>query len=149
MAEYLYNELQNVLLNAPAIFNNSISCNKGYIYHQNDTGIFILRGITSNCFARYKVIFGGNIAIPEGGTVVPISMALTENGEIKSASMATTNPAAVQEYNNITCSGIVDVPKGCCFTIAVRAVTPEVDTAITPAPTIELRNANLVIDRIA
>lgn len=149
MAEYLENAVQLVSLNNAAIFNSSIPCNRGYIYHEDGTGILILRGITSNCFARYQVVFNGNIAIPEGGTVAPISVAISVNGETRNTSIATITPAAVQEYGNVTSTAIITVPKGCCFSVAVRAVTPETDTAVTPAPTIELRNANLVINRIA
>lgn len=149
MAEYLENAVQLVTLNNAAVFNSSIPCNRGYIYFENGTGIFVLRGITSNCFARYQAVFNGNIAIPEGGTVSPISVAISVNGETRNTSIATVTPAAVQEYNNVTSTAIITVPKGCCFSVAVRAVAPETDTAVTPAPTIELRNANLVINRIA
>lgn len=150
MAEYLANAQQLVPLNAAAVFTASIPCNRGYVYHEDGTGVFTLRGITSNCFARYQVTFNGNIAIPEGGTAgVPIAMGITLNGEVRQTSIATVTPAEVQEYNNITSTAIITVPRGCCFSVAVRAVTPEVDEAITPAPTLELRNANLVITRIA
>ena len=60
MAEYLANAVQNVALNSPVLFTASIPCTKGYVYHEDETGIFILRGITNNCFARYKVTFNGN-----------------------------------------------------------------------------------------
>ena len=81
MAEYLANAIQNVSLNGPVLFTASIPCNKGCIYHEDETGIFILRGITNNCFARYQVTYNGNIAIPEGGEVTPIAVAITVNGE--------------------------------------------------------------------
>ena len=149
MAEFLKNDIQTVALNAPILFNASIPCNKGYVYHEDETGVFILRGITSNCFARYQVVFNVNIAIPEGGTVAPISVAISVNGETRNTSIATITPAAVQEYGNVTSTAIITVPKGCCFSVAVRAVTPETDETVTPAPVIELRNANLVINRIA
>lgn len=150
MAEYLANAQQLVPLNAAAVFTASIPCTRGYVYHEDGTGVFTLRGITNNCFARYQVTFNGNIAIPEGGTAgVPIAMGITLNGEVRQTSIATVTPAAVQEYNNIASTAIITVPRDCCFSVAVRAVTPEVDEAITPAPTLELRNANLVITRIA
>ena len=57
MAEYLANAAQNVALNAPVLFTASIPCTKGYVYHEDETGIFILRGCTNNCFARYQVTF--------------------------------------------------------------------------------------------
>lgn len=150
MAEFLNNDIQNVALNGPVIFTASIPCNRGYIYHEDNTGIFILRGATPNCFARYQVIFNGNIAIPTGGEVTPIALAITVNGETRPTSTAIFTPAAVDEFGNITSTAIITVPRGCCFTIAVRYVDATVDEpTTTPTPTIEVQNANLVIQRVA
>ncbi len=150
MAEYLANAEQLVSLNAPVLFTASIPCTKGYIYHEDETGIFILRGCTNNCFARYQVTFNGNIAIPEGGGVSPIAVALTVNGEPRLTSRAIFTPAAAEDYGNVTSTAIITVPRGCCFTVSVRYVDATVDdTATEPTPTIEVQNANIVIDRIA
>ena len=150
MAEYLANAEQLVALNAPVLFTASIPCTKGYVYHEDGTGIFILRGCTNNCFARYQVTFNGNIAIPEGGAVTPIAVALAVNGEPRLTSQAIYTPAAVDEYGNVTSTAIITVPRGCCFSLSVRYVDATVaDTATEPTPTIEVQNANLVIDRIA
>jgi len=150
MAEYLANAVQTVNLNEAAIFTASIPCNKGYVYHADETGIFILKGITNNCFARYQVTFNGNIAIPTGGTVGPIAVALTENGEVRQTSRAIYVPEAVNEYGNVTSTAIVTVPKGCCFNIALRAVSGVTDpTTETAADAILMQNANIVINRIA
>lgn len=150
MAEYLANAIQTVNLNQPIIFTASIPCNKGYIYHADETGIFILKGITNNCFARYQVTFNGNIAIPTGGAVGPIAIAISENGEARPTSRAILTPAAVDEYGNVTSTAIITVPRGCCFNIAIEAVsgiTPPDTTAA--APSILVQNANVVINRIA
>ena len=153
MAEYLSNAVQAVALNAPALFTASIPCRKGYVYHEDETGIFILRGIVNNpqsCFARYQITFNGNIAIPEGGAVTPIAMALAVEGEPRATSTAIYTPAAVDEYGNITCTCIVTIPKGCCFSLSVRYVdATAADPTTTPTPSINLQNANLVINRIA
>ena len=149
MAEYLANAEQVVELNQPVIFTASIPCNKGYIYHEDETGIFILKGVTNNCFARYQITFNGNIAIPEGGTVVPIAVAITVNGESRPTSRAIITPAAVDEYGNVTSTALVTVPKGCCFSMSVRAVSGVTDATDTPAPAINVINANLVINRVA
>lgn len=149
MAEYLANVEQAVDLNNPVIFTASIPCTKGYIYHEDETGIFILRGITNNCFARYQVTFNGNIAIPTGGAVTPIAVAIAVNGEPRITSRAIVTPAAVEEYNNVTSTAIITVPKGCCFTLSVRAVSGVTDGTTTPTPTINVINSNLVINRIA
>lgn len=149
-AEYLANAVQNISLNSSAIFTASIPCTKGYVYHEDETGIFILRGITCNqCFATYQVTFNGNIAIPTGGTLTPIAMAISVNGEERPTSRAIYSPQAVEDYGNITCTAIIKVPKGCCFSLSVEAVAASADPTVTPAPVIELQNANLVISRIA
>lgn len=149
MAEYLANDIQNVVLNDAVLFTASIPCTKGYVYHEDETGIFILRGITNNCFARYQVTFNGNIAIPEGGTVTPIATAITVNGEPRPTSRAISTPAAAGTYDNITSTAVVTVPKGCCFSVAVRYVSGITDDpATTPTPVISVQNANLVINRI-
>lgn len=149
MAEYLANTVQEVALNAPAVFTASIPCNKGFVYHEDETGIFILRGVTPNCFARYRVTFNGNIALPEGGTAGPIAVALAVNGEPRLTSRAIVTPAAAEEYFNVTSTALITVPRGCCFSLSVEAVPASTDPTVTPAPVINLQNANLVIDRVA
>lgn len=149
-AEYLANEIQSVNLNAPILFRASIPCRKGYIYHEDETGIFILRGITNGqCFATYQVTFNGNIALPEGGTVAPIAIGLTINGEPRVTSRAIFTPAAVEEFGNVTATAIIKVPKGCCFSLAVENIPASNTAADTPAPVIDVQNANLTITRIA
>lgn len=150
MAEYLANAVQNVSLNAPVVFTASIPCNRGYVYHEDETGIFILRGITNNCFARYQMTFNGNIAIPEGGAISPIAVSISVNGEERPTSKAIYTPTVVDAYGNVTSTAIVTVPKGCCFTVAIRYVDATTDdAATTPTPLIEVVNANVVINRIA
>jgi hypothetical protein len=149
-AEYLANAIQEVSLNAPVIFTASIPCNRGYVYHEDETGIFILRGITNGqCFATYQITFNGNIAIPTGGDVVPIAIAIAVNGEPRVTSRAIYTPAAVDEYGNVTSTAIIKVPRGCCFTLSIENVDADNDPATDPAPVIEVQNANLVINRIA
>lgn len=147
MAEYLANAVQEVALNDPIIFTASIPCTKGYIYHEDETGIFILRGITNNCFARYQVTFNGNIAIPEGGTVSPIAVAIAVNGEPRQTSRAIITPAAVDEYGNVTSTALITVPRGCCFSMSVRYVTA--DPTVDVSTSINVQNSNLVINRVA
>jgi hypothetical protein len=149
MAEYLANAEQLISLNQSAIFTASIPCQRGYVFHEDETGIFILRGITPNCFARYQVTFNGNIAIPEGGEVTPIAVALTVNGEPRLTSRAIFTPAAVDTYGNVTSTAIITVPKGCCFTLSVRYVSADEDPATVPTPVIQIQNANLTVNRIA
>lgn len=150
MAEFLSNAVQNVALNSPILFNSSIPCNRGCVYHEDETGNFILRGKTDNCFARYSVTFNGNISIPTGGAVTPIAVAITVNGEPRLTSRAIFTPAAVDTYGNVTSTALITVPKGCCFNVAVEYVDATTDdAATTPTPLIEVQNANLVINRVA
>lgn len=154
MAEYLANAEQNVALNSPVLFTASIPCPKGYVYHEDETGIFILRGIVNNpscCFARYQVTFNGNIALPEDAAeVTPIAIAITVEGEPRLTSRAIFTPAAADEFGNVTSTAIITVPKGCCFSVSVRAVDATTDDPATePAPLIAVQNANLVINRIS
>ena len=149
MAEYGYNAVQNVALNNALVFNASIPCNRGYVYHDNETGNFILRGVTNNCFARYRVTYTGNIAIPTGGAVAPIAIAIAVNGDARPTSRAIYTPAAVDVYGNVTSTAIITVPKGCCCNLSVRYVAADDDPATVPTPVIEVQNANLTVSRIA
>lgn len=154
MAEYIQRDsIESVSLNTPITFDSSIPCNRGYIFHEDGTGIFILRGIVNNscgCFARYNVEFTGNIAIPTGGEVTPIATAIVVSGESREGSKSIYTPAAVDEYGNVTSTAIITVPKGCCFSLAVEYVDATTDDAtVTPTPLIEVQNASLVINRVA
>lgn len=152
--EFLYNPVQEVALNAPILFNTSIPCSRGNVYHEGNTGNFILRGASSNtnscnCFAQYQVTFNGNIALPEGATVTPIAVAIAVNGEPRLTSRSIFTPAAVEEYGNVTSTAIIKVPRCCCFSLSVDSVPATTDPTVTPAPVIEVQNANLTITRIA
>lgn len=150
MAEYLANAVQNVAVNAPIIFTASIPCTRGYIYHEDETGVFILRGCTNNCFARYQITLNGNVAIPDGGDITPVAIAITVQGEPRLTSRAIYTPQAVDEYGNLTSTAIITVPRGCCMTVAVDYVDATTDDpTVTPTPIIEVQNANLTITRIA
>lgn len=152
MAEYLNNDIQVVQPNQPVLLRTSIGCPNGYVYHRPESGILTLRGIVKNscaCFARYQVTFNGNIAVPEGGTAGPISVALALDGEPILTSRAIVTPAAVDEYFNVTSTAIITVPRGCCFNLSVENTSESATPATTPAPAINVQNANLTVTRIA
>lgn len=148
-AEYLANAAQTVPLNTQIIFTDSIPCRRGNVYHEDGTGNFILRGRTNQCFATYQVTFNGNISVPEGGTAAAIAVAVTVNGEPRPTSRAQFTPAAAEEFGNVTSTTIIKVPCGCCFSVGIDYVNGLDDPTGTPAPSIVVQNANLVIDRIA
>lgn len=154
MSEYLTRDaVESVLLNTPIPFVNSIPCNRGYVFHQSGSGIFILRGIVNNptaCFARYNLEFTGNVAIPENGAVTPIATAIVISGESRDGSRSIVTPAAVDQYGNVTSRATVDVPKGCCLTASVEYVSGVVDDpTVTPTPLINVVDGSLSINRTA
>ena len=152
MAEFTYNPIQEIAPSDSAIFNTTIGCNRGYVLHRLESAFITLRGIVNNpCarFARYKVTFNGNIAVPETGTAGAISIALAINGEAIQTSKAIVTPAAVDEYFNVTSTAFIDVPAGCCTTISVENTSVSATPATTPAPSINMQNANLVVEREA
>lgn len=158
MAEFASNPAQEIQPNQNVLLETVIPCNKGYVYHRNQSGIVILRGIVNNscgCFARYQVTFNGNIALPDGATVGPISVALAIDGEPIQTSRAIVTPAATaadpptaDNFFNVTSTAIITVPKGCCFSVAVENTSTGA-TAADPAPAILVQNANLTVSRIA
>ena len=151
MAEYLTRDtVETVALNTPVSFLDSIPCNSGCVYHRNGTGVFILKGKTTNCFARYNVEFTGNISIPTGGAVTPIATAIVVEGEAREGSRSIYTPAAVDTYGNVTSRTVVDVPKGCCLSVAVEYVSGVTDDPTTvPTPLINVLDGSLSITRIA
>lgn len=158
MAEFAYSPLQIVEPGQNVILDTVIPCNKGYVFHRDQSGIVILRGIVNcpnACFARYQVTFNGNIAVAEGGTAGPISVGLALDGEPIQTSKAIVTPAAAAEappslanYFNVTSTAIITVPRGCCFTVAVENTSGPAAPGGT-APEINVINANLTVARIA
>lgn len=158
MAEFAYNAVQLVEPGQNVILDTVIPCGKGYVYHRNQSGLVTLRGIVkcqNACFARYQVAFNGNIALPSGATVGPISVALAIDGEPIQTSNAIVTPAATaadpptaDNFFNVTSAAIITVPKGCCFTVAVENTSaPAAPGGV--APEILVRNANMTVSRIA
>lgn len=141
-AEYSAIPVQTIDVDENVIFmNGSRACHKGYIQHRDTSGIFFLKGATNGCRAVYRVTFNGNIAIATGGTVEPISVALTINGEELGNATATVTPAAIGDFFNVSVSTFIDIPCGCCVTVSVENVSETTD--------IDVQNANIIFDRVA
>lgn len=130
----LVNENQNVLFSDTVVDGN---CS---VVHRDGSGLVTLRGITNQCRARYRITFGGNIAIPTGGTVTAISLALSIDGEPIDTTTMIATPAAVENYWNVSSSIFIDVPRGCCYSLGVRNTSDQA---------INVQNANLIIERVA
>lgn len=139
MAEYSYAAVQTVEAGQNVLFNETPVAPSRCIVHRDGSGIVTLRGLTNcQCRARFRVSFGANIAIPTGGTVGAISVALAIAGEPLPASKAIVTPAAADNYFNVYIDTFVDVPAGCCVTVAVENTS---DQAIS------VQNANLIVTR--
>ncbi len=152
MAEFTKNDVQLIQPGASAILDTAIGCPNGYVLHRPGSGILTLRGQVNNpCgrFARYRVAFDGNIAVPEGGTAGEIQLALAIDGEVIPTSIAAATPAAVNQYWNVNGFAIIDIPRGCCYTVAVENASVSADPATTPASALNVRNLNVEVTRLA
>lgn len=151
MAEYITSTDQNVALNGTIPFNVvSIPCNKGCIIPIT-TGVLTLRGGNSNRFARYEVTVQANVAIPTGGAITPIAVAITLNGVAIPESVAIVTPAAVEDVWHINTSTTITVPCGCCVSVSAAYVdATEDDAAVVPTPSIFVRRrASITVTRTA
>lgn len=140
MAEYTYTGQQTVAQNGNVLFNETAVCGSNCIKHREGSGIITLRGLTNQCRARFFVNFSANIAIPTGGTVEAISLAIAISGEPVLSSQMISTPAAVEQFNNVSAGVYIDVPAGCCVNIAVEN---------TSGQAVDVSNANIVVTRQA
>lgn len=148
MAEFSANAVQTVNPGETIVFTeNPVPCTRGLIRHRDDTGAFKLKGYVPRQYgcpcrrqqsANYLVDFGANIAIPTGGTVGAISVAITIDGSTIPASTMTVTPAAVNQFFNVSRAINAGIFAGCCESIAVR------NTSDQP---ILVQQANIIISR--
>lgn len=138
--EIIANELQTVLAGANVQFTDTVVPGKACMMHRTGSGLVTLKGVTDQCRARFKVSFGGNIAIPTGGTVEAISLALAIDGEAIASTTMIVTPAAVEEFFNVFGAIYIDIPRGCCSQVSVRNISTQ---------SIDVQNANLIIERVA
>ena len=146
-AEYSYPLTQNVAVDENILFlNGDRCCKRGYIIHNNTSGVFRLKGICKNCAPRaiYKVNFHANVSVApaaDGGVLEPISIALVQNGETMQNTVSTVTPAAIGNQWVVNFETLIELPCGCCDTISVKNISDT--TAIT------VENANILFERIA
>ena len=139
--EITANAIQTVTENGNVVFTNTSVAGSSCIVYRQGSGLVTLRGLTNGqCRARFRVTFGGNVAIPTGGTVGPITVAIGINGEPVQTSEMIVTPAAVNEYFNVYGSMSLDVPRGCCSQVSIENLT---------GGSILVQNANLTIERVA
>lgn len=146
-AEYSYPLTQTVAVDENILFlNGDRCCKKGLILHNNTSGVFRLKGICKNCASRaiYKVNFHANVAVApaaDGGVLEPITVALTQNGEVLQNTVSTVTPAAIGDVWVVNFETLIELPCGCCDTVSVRNISDT--TAIT------VTNSNILFERIA
>lgn len=152
-SEYGYSLVQTVAANGSVIFNETpVPDHNGFIYHRDGSGIFRLASpriigrrrtcCRQNPRAIYRVSYGGNIAIPTGGTVGEIGLAVFVDGEEDPSGIMLYTPPAVETFGNVSVDVLVEVPWICgCGNVSVRNIYTE---------PILVQNSNLVIglDRI-
>ena len=146
-AEYSYPLTQNVAVNENIVFlNGDRCCKKGFIVHNDSSGVFRLKGICKNCAPRaiYKVNFHANMAVApadDGGVLEPIVIALSQNGETARNTVSVVTPAAIGDQWVVNFETLIELPCGCCDTISVRNISANTS--------IEVENANILFERIA
>lgn len=138
--EIIANAVQTVPVNRNVYFTDNVICGSNCISHRDGSGLVNLRGITDQCRARYRVNFGGNIAVPTGQTAGAISLAIAINGEAVPSTTMTVTPGTVESYFNVSSDIFIEVPRGCCTTVSIQN--------ISTIP-INVRNANLIAVRTA
>ena len=154
MAEYSANAAQNIAASGNAIFTETPIPSCGLIFHRDESGVFrlaspakIIGKLYGGCpcnrqllEALYNVTFHGNIAIPTGGTVEEISLAIAIDGSVDPSSTMIVTPAAVGDFWNVGAEIIVAVPSICgCESVSV---------VNTSTQAITLQNANLTIEYV-
>ena len=138
--EITANALQTVEANQNILFTDTAIAGSCSIIHRSGSGLVTLRGITNQCRARFRVTFGGNVSLPAGGTLGPVSLAIAVNGEPVATTTMISTPAALEEFNNVFSSIFLDVPAGCCSQVSVKNITNQ---------SIDVQNANLIVERVA
>ena len=138
--EITANALQAVETNQNVLFTDEVTCGSCSIGWRQGSGLVFLRGTTEQCRARFKVTFGGNIAVPDGGTEGPIEIALAINGEAVPTTRMIVTPTATAAFFNVFSAIFIDVPRGCCLQVSVQNTSDQ---------TIDVQNANLIAERVA
>ena len=138
--EITANAVQTVAANQNVLFTETAVPGSCSILHRDGSGLVTLRGLTRQCRARFKVTFGGNIAIPTTGAVGSIRLAIAIDGEPVPTTTMIATPSSGEEYFNVFSAIYLDVPAGCCITIAVENISTQ---------PILVQNANLIVERVA
>lgn len=138
--EITANAIQLVQPNQNVLFTETAVAGNSSIVHREGSGLVSMRGLTQQNRARFRVSFGGNIAVPTEETVGPISLAIAISGEAIPATTMIVTPTVVDAYFNVFSAIFLDVPSGCCSQVSVKN--------ISEIP-VNVQNANLIVERVA
>ena len=132
MAEYAAiasNGIQTVQPGAYVVFDTTIvPCEMGLIQHSDGTPVFSVSGWRNNsgcCCNRnkptlYNAVMDMNVALAEGATVAPITVAIAVDGVSLPISEMDSTPAAVGDFNHIGRQISLPILRNCCQTVAVQ-----------------------------
>ena len=138
MAEYITNAVQEVPVNGTVYYNTTAAKGNCHIIHRAGSGNVTLKGgSNTSCHSTFKVSFGGNIAVPTGGTAGAISLAIAIDGEPVVSSTMISTPTATGQFNNVSRALFLDVLGGCCTQISIEN---------TSSQAIDVENASLIIE---
>lgn len=129
MAEFTASAVQTVNPGETVIFDVTVyngGCNG--LNHRDGSGEFLIAGgptPVGPCCCRQDTrevptSYKANIAVPTGGTVGAISMAIAVDGATLPYTTMTVTPAAVEEFFNIAVTTNTPVWKGCCQSVTIR-----------------------------
>lgn len=138
--EITANAIQLVQPNQNVLFTETAVAGNSSIVHREGSGLVSMRGLTQQNRARFKVSFGGNIAVPTDETAGPISLAIAINGEAIPSTTMIITPTVADAYFNVFSAIFLDVPSGCCSQVSVKN--------ISDIP-VNVQNANLIVERVA
>ena len=139
--EIVANAIQTVPVNQDVLFTGTSVRGNASIMHREGSGIVTVRGLLNGqCRARFRAVFGANIAVPTGETVDPVELAIAINGEGVPTSRMISTPIDVENYNNVSADIYIDVPIGCCTQLSVQNV------GTIP---VNVQNANFIVERVA
>lgn len=138
--EITANAIQTIPVNGDIMFTDTAVPGCASILHREGSGLVTLRGLGRQSRARFHIHFGANIAVPAATAAQPISLDVAISGEPFETTKMIVSPANADRYNNVSTSAFLDVPTGCCTTIAIKNTS---DIAIN------VQNANLIVERVA
>jgi hypothetical protein len=138
--ELYANDTQTVQPNESVMFQTALSAGSSSILWRAGSGVVTLRGLGPQLRSRFRVSYHLNVALSTGADVAPIEMAVRISGETLASSRTVSTPGAVEEFNSVGATTLVDVPAGCCVQISLTNIgTSAIDT----------ENVDMIVERVA